>query len=81
MARRAREPLTCHMIVEPIVCKGLSRGGTHLQALGDGGWGDKLEVLHLSEHTVICGLVEDDQVVKLLANLSLGPLLQAPKQQ
>eukprot|EP00657_Telonema_sp_P-1_P005553 TRINITY_DN229_c0_g1_i7.p1 TRINITY_DN229_c0_g1~~TRINITY_DN229_c0_g1_i7.p1 ORF type:complete len:160 (+),score=44.11 TRINITY_DN229_c0_g1_i7:143-622(+) len=46
-----------------------------LQSLGDGGWGNQFEVLYLNQHTVIGLLVEDDQVVKLLAYLPLGPLL------
>merc|ERR1719502_2228971 len=51
-------------------------GAVDLEALGDGGRGDKLEGGDLLHHAVIGVLVEGHHVVELLTDLTLGPFLQ-----
>merc|ERR1711974_194214 len=46
-----------------------------LKSLGDDGRSDELVGGDLLQQLVICGLVEEDQVVQLIPGLSLGPLL------
>merc|ERR1712178_457296 len=51
------------------------QGAVDLQALRDGGRGDKLEGCSLLHHAVVGVLVESHHVVELLVHLALGPLL------
>lgn len=48
---------------------------TDLQSLRHYGGRDELVVGDLLVQLVVCGLVEEDQVVQLIPDLSLGPLL------
>jgi len=50
-------------------------GAVDLKALGDSGRGHQLEGSSLLHHAVVGVLVEHNHVVKLFADLTLGPLL------
>merc|ERR1719175_554899 len=50
-------------------------GAPDFQPLGDDGRSDELVGGDLLQQLVICGLVEEDQVVQLIPGLTLGPLL------
>ena len=51
------------------------QGATDLQPFRNDGGCDELVVRDLLVQLLICGLVEEDQVVQLIPDLSLGPLL------
>lgn len=51
------------------------QGATDLQSLRHHSGSDELVVGDLLVQLFICGLVEEDQVVQLIPDLSLGPLL------
>jgi hypothetical protein len=63
--------ILCHELLD-----GLARERTvDVQALRENGWGDKLVLGALGHELLVCVLVEQHQVVGLLLDLTLRPLL------
>lgn len=54
-------------------------GSPDLQPLRDDGGCDQLVLGHFLVQFLVCGLVEQHLVVKLVTNFSFGPLLQSQK--
>jgi hypothetical protein len=57
----------CHQLLDRLARK----GSINVQALGKDRWCDKLELRHLLVELVVCVLIKENEVGRLLARLSL----------